>query len=294
MYIRLFRATGRRRSIRVLTNPMNRLRNCDAHTCARIVASLLLWVAVAIVECQTAHAQVPEATASIVGCVSYHKGDPLPGATIAVKSIGFRRTVQTDTSGCYEMTKLTAGSYRVTVSLAAFDNVTRDDVKLTGGVVTRLDFTTRISPICECVRIGSTLRDQWAYAAAVFHVRILGPDRNHEQVMGRYRHAAQVVTILKGSSDAGNRTISLVQNQAGYTPEPYDPGQEFVMFLDSAEGGYGVLNDQPGLWSDKEKEPYPAVIFRVENGRIQSAPPGASRFVDASRDALFKELRALR
>jgi len=158
----------------------------------------------------------------------------------------------------------------------------------------QLDFTTRISPICECVRIGSTLRDQWAYAAAVFHVRILGPDRNHEQVMGRYRHAAQVVTILKGSSDAGNRTISLVQNQAGYTPEPYDPGQEFVMFLDSADGGYGVLNDEPGLWSDKEKEPYPAVIFRVENGRIQSAPPGASRFVGASRDALFKELRALR
>jgi hypothetical protein len=36
-----------------------------------------------------------------------------------------------------------------------------------------------------------------------------------------------------------------------------------------------------------------AVIFRVESGRIQSAPPGASGFVSASRDALFKELRAL-
>jgi len=273
---------------------MNRLRNCDVPTCAQIVASLLLSVAVAIVDWQTAHAQAPGATASIIGCVSYYKGDPVPGATIAVKSIGFRRTVQSDASGCYEMTNLTAGSYRVTVSLAAFDNVTRDDVKLTGGVVTRLDFTTRISPICECVRIGSTLRDQWAYAAAVFHVRILGPDRNHEQVTGRYQHAAQVLTVLKGSRDARNRTISLVQNQAGYTPEPYDPGQEFVMFLDSAEGGYRIINDEPGLWIDKEKEPYPAVIFRLENGRIQSAPPGASGFVGASRDALFKELRALR
>jgi hypothetical protein len=163
VYIRHFRATGRRRTIRVLTNPMNRLRNCDAPTYARIVASLLLLVAVAIVEWQTAQAQVPGATASIAGCVSYYKGDPVPGATIAVKSIGFRRTVQSDASGCYEMTNLTAGS----------------------------------------------------------------------------------------------------------------------------------INDEPGLWIDKEKEPYPAVIFRVESGRIQSAPPGASGFVGASRDALFKELRAL-
>jgi hypothetical protein len=107
--------------------------------------------------------QTPQATASLAGCISDPLGYRIPGVTIVAKADGSQRTVDADTSGCYEVKNLKPGSYRVTFRLAGFDNVTRDRVILEAGNVARFDSTMRISPICECVRVPTprTLAEAW-------------------------------------------------------------------------------------------------------------------------------------
>jgi len=120
-------------------------------------------------------AQQPRPVGSIVGCLSDTVlQQRLPGATVVAKGSGAQHTTVTGRDGCYELKDLPPAAYRVTARLAGFDNVTRGRVLISPSTATRLDLTTRTSPICECVHEGGiTLADQWDYADAVLHVQLM-------------------------------------------------------------------------------------------------------------------------
>jgi Carboxypeptidase regulatory-like domain len=237
-------------------------------------------------------AQAPSTTGVIAGCVS-DTTQPLPRATITATGAGVKRTTTGDASGCYELANLSPGSYRVTARLRGFNNDTRDRVVVTAATVTQLDFTTRPSPICECIRpAGPTLAEQWNYADVVVHARLSESEPGPAARSGYYRHTATVLNALKLPSAGVLRgPIFVLQNQEGGRRGPCDVGQEVVLFLKSWDGDFAITDDNPGLVGGDDDPP--AIAFLIQNGRIAHAPPGFERYVGRSVDKFLNELRAL-
>jgi hypothetical protein len=238
----------------------------------------------------------PQRDGEIAGCISDPTGQPTPGATIVAKGAGARRTTEADAAGCYRLKALPPGSYRVTTRLPAFDNVTRENVRVEAAVVARLDFTIRLSPMCECLLVGDrSLPDQWNRADAVLHARLSDPDPGEPTRSGVYRHVASVLDDLKplaaGRSRAGR--LFVLQNQRSGAPEPYDVGQELVVFVMSERSDtFYITNDDPG-WPDGRGSDTRAMAFLVQDGRIQHAPADFSSYVGRPIAVLLEELRAL-
>jgi len=237
-------------------------------------------------------AQQPGAVGSIAGCLSDITHQALPGAAVIAKGGGVQRTTETGRDGCYDLKDLPVASYRVTARLTGFDNVTRAKVLVAPSTATRLDLTTGASPICECVREGGvTLEEQWEYADAVLHVRVMDPESEASMPEGYYRHRARVLNALKPPSGQRPAAIFLVQNQRSGSPEPYDVGQELVAFLKSSGSGtFRVVNDNPGLALGG---PDPSIVFFVQDGHIERQPIGWFGHIGKPIDVLLAELRRL-
>src|SRR4029077_15868341 len=150
---------------------------------------------------------------------------------------------------------------------------------------TRFDITMRLSPICECVNVTGGLAEHWGYGAAVLRLRLSDSEPGPSIAQGYYRHLATVIGILKPPT-AGLRSNSMfvLQNQRSGTSGPYDVGQELGAFLEPAEAdAYTITNDEPGLAANPGSDT-PAIVFLVQDGRIQRAPPGFSRYLGMSID----------
>jgi hypothetical protein len=189
---------------------------------------------------------------------------------------------------------LIAASYRVTARLAGFDNVTRDRLVLAPATVTRLDFVMRVSSICECIGLGGrSLAEQWDHADAVLHVRLTDSEPAPSTPPGYYRHSATVISTVKQSTGPRPAGIFVLQNQRSGAPGPYDVGQELVAFLaSSGSDAFYIANDQPELVVPIGSYD-PAIVFLVQDSRIQRAPPKFSRYVGMPIDSFIEELRAL-
>jgi carboxypeptidase family protein len=237
-------------------------------------------------------AQQPGPVGSIVGCLSNAAAQGLPGATVVANGAGVRQTTVTGRDGCYELKDLPLASYRVTARLGGFDNVTRDRVLVMSSTATRLDLTTRPSSICECVREGGlTLADQWEYADAVLHVRLLDPEPEASRPEGYYRHRARVLQAVKPASGRRPTSTFILQNQRSGSPDPYDVGQELVAFLKaSGSDTFRIANDNPGLAQRGED---PSSVFLVQDGRIQRQPRDMFGHIGKPIEALLAELRTL-
>ena len=98
--------------------------------------------------------QAALSSGSLVGCATDMMKQRLPGVTIVAKAGRVQLTTTADAGGCYALRDLPVGSYRVTARLAGFDNVITDSVSIEPTRVARLDVAMRISPICECIRLG--------------------------------------------------------------------------------------------------------------------------------------------
>jgi hypothetical protein len=218
----------------------------------------------------------------------------LPGVTIVAKTARVQRTTTADAGGCYELRDLPVGSYRVTARLAGFDNVTRDGVSIVPANVARLDFAMRVSPICECVRLGgTTLAEQWDDADAVLHVRLAASEPSPTTPAGYYRHVATVLDALKKPVGPLSAPVFVFQNQRSAAGGPYDIDQELVMFLKSkGPSEFAITNDEPGLAVPPGSSD-PAVVFVVEDGRIQRSPSELSRYTGMSLVAFLEELRVV-
>jgi hypothetical protein len=253
---------------------------------------MLFTVAIALAALGQPAAQTSPQSGSLAGCISDAGKQRLPGVSIVAQSAGVRRTGEADSTGCYELKDLKPGPYRLIARLRGFDSITRDGVTITAGTVTRLDWLMAISPMCECVRIGGTLLQRVQYAEAVLHVRIVEPDLGRPQPNGVYRHSAQVLNVLKRSDGVRAATVSFLQNQSGRSQDPYDVGQELVVFLQSSRGDpFTIINDNPGLVIDDADRP--AMSFQIRDGRIQNAPSDLPQYVGMRLDAFLNELRSV-
>lgn len=236
-------------------------------------------------------AQGSTMTGSIVGCIGDTAQQPLPGATVVAKGNGLQRSTVTDGAGCYELKDLPLALYRVTVRLTGYDNVTHDRLIVGPAQATRLDLTTRLSRICECIGVPGGLGEQWNHAAGVLHLRLADSEPGSSTPQGYYRHFATVIRILKRPAGLRSDAVFVLQNQRSGTSGPYDVGQELVAFLESSESNaFQITNDEPGLAGGGEA---PAIAFLVQDGRIQRAPPGFSEYLGMSIDSFLEELRTL-
>jgi hypothetical protein len=157
----------------------------------------------------------------------------------------------------------------------------------------RLDFTMRVSPICECVRVAGSLADHWKHADAILHIRLSDSEPAGSTPQGYYRHAATVLTAVKKPERDRPEQLLVVQNQRGGVPGPYDVGQELVAFLESSAGdAFRITNDEPGLTVPTGSHD-PSMTFLVHDGRIQRAPPEFSRYAGMPIAAFLDELRTL-
>jgi hypothetical protein len=209
----------------------------------------------------------------------------IPGVTVVAKAGRVRRTTTTNASGCFELSDLPTGSYRVTARLAGFVNKTSDGVNILVANVAHLDFAMRLSAICECVNLTWTsLATHWDHADAVLHVRLSAPESQSTTPVEYYRHVASVIDALKMPADSLKTPVFVLQNQQDGAAEPYDIGQEAVIFLrSSGSNGLVITTEVDGVDN----------VFLIQDGHIQRAPKALSRYVGMSLDTFVAELRAL-
>ncbi len=202
----------------VATTSRRTIENCTAETSCKI-GSMTPLLAVVLAGSVTIGSHTSTQAGSIVGCMSDITRKPVPGGTVTAKADGLERTTMADKSGCYALRDLPAGWYRVTARLLGFDNVTRDRLAVVSATPTRLDFTMRVSPICECVRVAGTLAEHWKHADAVLHIRLSDSETTGSTPQGYYRHAATVLTALK-EPPGRPEPLFVIQNQRSGVPGP--------------------------------------------------------------------------
>jgi len=223
-------------------------------------------------------------TGSIAGCIVDAMRQPLPGVTVAATGESVRGTTETNTLGCYNLKGLAPGTYRLTVRLAGFGNVTRDKVAVTPAAPASVDLTMQVSPLCDCPLVTRTLAEHVAAAAAVLHVRITGPQGGQPEGAWYYQHAAAVLHTIKAASELPS-TIALQQDQSNGMPLPYDVDVEMVALLEPSQGAYRIVNANPSVGNSG------TMVFLVRDGRIVQAPAEFSRYVGMTLDSFMYELR---
>ena len=96
------------------------------------------------------------AQSGIAGVVKDATGGALPGVTVEVASdvlIERTRSVVTDGEGQYRLVDLRPGSYDMTVSLAGFATIKRDDVQLPADFVAAINIDMRVGSLEETLTV---------------------------------------------------------------------------------------------------------------------------------------------
>jgi hypothetical protein len=154
---------------------------------------------------------------------------------------------------------------------------------------THLDFTTRVSAMCECVLVTGSLGELSERADAVLHVRLSDSELVPSTIQGYYRHSAAVVSAVKQPAGPRAGTIFVLQNQGSGAPAPYDVGQEMVAFLESSgSDAFRITNDNNAT-SGIDR----SLVFLVQDGRIRRAPSEFSRYVGMPIASFLQELRTI-
>jgi hypothetical protein len=118
---------------------------------ARRILTAVVWLAVMTPLAVAAQTN----TAEISGIVRDGQGGVLPGATVTAvhADTGFREERTTDDEGRYRLTALPVGRYSLTVSLAGFARIAREDLVLALGQQMHLDISLQIGGIAEQVTV---------------------------------------------------------------------------------------------------------------------------------------------
>jgi hypothetical protein len=90
---------------------------------------------------------------SMTGIVTDPKESAVPGAKVEVTNMatGESRSVMSDDRGGYAFNDLQAGTYRLTVSLASFKTLLRDDIRIENNKVRRFDAQLEVGEVNETV-----------------------------------------------------------------------------------------------------------------------------------------------
>jgi hypothetical protein len=92
----------------------------------------------------------------IEGKITDPKGTAIPGATVTVtnQATNQETTTVTDANGKYKVESLTAGTYRVRVTVEGFNDGRRDDVKVEDNAVAAVDLRLEIAPVEAQVKVA--------------------------------------------------------------------------------------------------------------------------------------------
>ena len=198
---------------------------------------------------------------TITGCVTDRSGGVLPGVEVAAKSHSSHTKAVTDSSGCYRLSSMQAGTYILTAALAGFVAGKREGiVVVSGGSVDHVDFSLCLGGLAEIDWVlPGGLAEAWTHADFVVYLRIVetGPVRS-DCPTNDVLHTAVVIEIFKGSPTV--RTgATLTFRQENWVSErtPYAIGQKLFVFLTAT---------QQGLW--RLAGPYYA--FLVNGDKIVS------------------------
>lgn len=240
--------------------------------------------AVAIV-CTSAPA-FGQTTGSVTGCFTDQINQPLPRVTVSLSAQGKRMTTLADDRGCYEFRELPAGVYRITARLLGFNNVTRDKVNISPGQIERVSLSMRVSTICECLARPTTLEGLYDQADVVVYARILHHYNELPSRPGFFTQMAEALETFKHHNSGGpsNNALTFFQNQSNGTPDPYDTGQELVLFL-SWLPIENMLSE--GLY------PQNVTVVSIQAGSVTDAPGELGSYVGSPTTDLLAELRKL-
>ena len=95
-------------------------------------------------------------TGAITGIVQDTNGAAVPNATITVTNVGTNAstTVETNDDGLYEAVSLATGVYKVAVTAAGFQEVTRSELRLNVGERLRVDFELGVGQVSAAVEVA--------------------------------------------------------------------------------------------------------------------------------------------
>src|SRR5262245_47070949 len=126
----------------------------------RRLAVIVVVLAAGLYVCaDNAAAGQAQTTGSIVGRITDESGAVLPGVTVTASSPALQVpqvTAVTDGQGDYRLTPLPIGTYEVVYTLAGFNSIKRDSLRLTAGFVARLDIAMKVGAIEESVTVSAT------------------------------------------------------------------------------------------------------------------------------------------
>src|ERR1700723_1603433 len=99
-----------------------------------------------------------DVTGSLVGYVRDASGAVLPNATLTVTqtSTGYTRTANTDGSGAYSILALPPGTYRLTASMAGFENGVVENINLNVNDALKYDFSLQVGNVSQTVSVDAS------------------------------------------------------------------------------------------------------------------------------------------
>ncbi len=99
-----------------------------------------------------------DVTGSILGYVRDASGAVLPNATLTIiqTSTGYSRTATTDGSGAYSILALPPGTYRLTASMAGFDNGVIENINLNVNDALKFDFALKVGNVSQTVSVDAS------------------------------------------------------------------------------------------------------------------------------------------
>jgi hypothetical protein len=147
-------------------------------------------------------------TSSITGNVTDSSGGVIPGATVvATDASGAKFQSVTNSQGAYSIPALSAGTYKVTVTLQGFKTVNVDNVRVVSGNPAAVNVKLEIGAISEIVEVKSStelINTQTATVSATLNADQLN------RMPTTSRNALNAVTFLPGVNTATTNRNSTI------------------------------------------------------------------------------------
>jgi Carboxypeptidase regulatory-like domain len=215
-------------------------------------------------------ASLVQAQGGITGCVTDRSGGALPGVEIVASGESGARKIVTQASGCYEFKDLEAGTYAVSATLLGFIAGKREGVAVADGRTPgSVDFALCVGPLVDILWVTfGRLDEAWKHTAVVAHVRIAGTGRVRSDCpTDDFLLSADVIEVLRNTSGQRiGKTLSFRQEYSVNEREPYEAGQEMVVFLKATREGFARLAGPAYVWLFDGDEIVNSFGQRVETG----------------------------
>ena len=200
----------------------------------------LAWMLLASFAAQAA------TTGALLGVVTDSTGAALPGVTVTVTGPNLQgsRSAVTTATGEYQLQLLPPGNYRVEFTLAGFDTISRENVKVALDTTTKLDMTMALGPVTDNIIV---------VADAV----VVDPTQTAVQQNFSQQH------LKYGTIGAAGRSYqSVLQQAAGVAAVPGSSGNPSVMGANLGQNNYmldGVNTTDPVTHTHGSNLPFDAI-----------------------------------